>query len=223
MAASPFALNLIRAETQGGTTFSDRQSALQPRTLLSRPKGIVTSIRCTLAAPTAPGSFAPNFAAVDGNGVAPNGPSGAFGVGLLEPNSSGSYEGDDLDALDLSTLDSDLEGPIYSSLDSSFPDPLDPSFNTGSAMANGFVGADVLVSFPDSEPTVYASAKVLGLDVSYWLEVIKCTWHGDANRNGEFNSTDLVIAFQAGDYEQATQVGPREIGTETACLAVPTL
>ncbi|MCA9172729.1 MAG: hypothetical protein KDB23_33950, partial [Planctomycetales bacterium] len=39
-------------------------------------------------------------------------------------------------------------------------------------------------------------------DVAYWVSELKQTWMGDANLDGEFNSTDLVQVFQAGLYEQ---------------------
>lgn len=38
-------------------------------------------------------------------------------------------------------------------------------------------------------------------DVNYWVAELKGTWVGDANLDGEFNSSDLVTAFEAGEYE----------------------
>ena len=52
----------------------------------------------------------------------------------------------------------------YFSLDSGFLDPVFLVPNSGSAVANGFVGGDVLVSCPNCSPAVYASALQLGLD-----------------------------------------------------------
>ena len=38
-------------------------------------------------------------------------------------------------------------------------------------------------------------------DLTAWVRDIKATWFGDANLDGEFNSTDLVEVFQAGEYQ----------------------
>ena len=38
-------------------------------------------------------------------------------------------------------------------------------------------------------------------DLRYWIHSLKQTWFGDANLDGEFNSSDLVAVFQAGEYE----------------------
>jgi hypothetical protein len=75
--------------------------------------------------------------------------------------------GDNLDGLDIDTPPAFI-GPIAFSLDSSFPDPLKPPGapppNTGTASANGFSSADILVSAPGGAPALYAPAAMLGLD-----------------------------------------------------------
>ena len=38
-------------------------------------------------------------------------------------------------------------------------------------------------------------------DRQFWLKDVKRTWLGDSNLDGEFNSTDFVKVFQAGEYE----------------------
>ena len=38
-------------------------------------------------------------------------------------------------------------------------------------------------------------------DVIYWVEVLANTFIGDSNLDGEFNSSDLVVVFTAGEYE----------------------
>ena len=38
-------------------------------------------------------------------------------------------------------------------------------------------------------------------DISVWVRDLKQTWLGDANLDGEFNSTDLVVVFAAGLFE----------------------
>lgn len=40
-------------------------------------------------------------------------------------------------------------------------------------------------------------------DISAWLDITN-TWIGDSNLDGEFNSTDFVTVFQAGEYEDTT-------------------
>ena len=40
-------------------------------------------------------------------------------------------------------------------------------------------------------------------DRQFWLKDVKRTWLGDSNLDGEFNSTDFVKVFQAGEYEDA--------------------
>jgi outer membrane protein assembly factor BamB len=39
------------------------------------------------------------------------------------------------------------------------------------------------------------------LDLSIWIEALLHTYRGDANLDGEFNSSDMVAVFQAGQYE----------------------
>lgn len=127
--------------------------------------------------PTAPGPVIGNTDIMDGDGLV-GGFIGAFGgpgTGLIEPNGPliGStpgaiYDvGDNLDALDMDTHFDALFGRVYFSLDSSFPDPLEPPVaNTGTALANMFVGGDVLVTIPGGPgPIIYAPAFTLGLDL----------------------------------------------------------
>lgn len=40
-------------------------------------------------------------------------------------------------------------------------------------------------------------------DRAVWVEQLKKTWFGDANLDGQFNSTDFVAVFQIGEYEDA--------------------
>ena len=122
--------------------------------------------------PPAPGTGPGNQLVIDGNGVAP--PPAAIGLpglGLIEPMPAGcgiGCEGDNLDALDINTQLPDVQGLVYFSLDSDFPDPLDfPTANTGTASINGFSGGDVLVNRigAGTTPWIYASANTLGLDL----------------------------------------------------------
>lgn len=41
-------------------------------------------------------------------------------------------------------------------------------------------------------------------DRQVWVKELKRTWYGDSNFDGLFDSSDLVIAFQAGQYEDGT-------------------
>jgi hypothetical protein len=84
-------------------------------------------------------------------------------------------------------------------------------------------------------------------DLAVWVKDVKRTWFGDANLDGEFNSTDLVAVFQSGQYEDemnlnsswstgdwdtdgqfnssdlvvAFQDGGYEVGRRTGVAAVP--
>lgn len=115
--------------------------------------------------PVPPSPPTGNTAVYDGDGLPP---SGLPGLGLIEPNPPmpGFTPGDDIDALDVDTVPADLLGPVYFSLDSAFLDPLEgPFVNTGSAVANSFVGGDVIVNIgPTAGNLLYASAAMLGLD-----------------------------------------------------------
>jgi uncharacterized membrane protein len=47
------------------------------------------------------------------------------------------------------------------------------------------------------------SSVVDSLDYQIWVTDLKGTWIGDANLDGEFNSSDLVAVFEVGQYEDA--------------------
>ena len=117
--------------------------------------------------PPIPGTGPNNRTFLDGDGL---GPSGQPGLGLLEPMVPGCLFGcfgDNLDALDINSTQPDVLGPIFFSLDAGFIDPLDgPPLNGGTAPANGFSGADVLMSRAGGVPTVYIQAPMLGLDLN---------------------------------------------------------
>ena len=122
----------------------------------------------------APGT---NLGEFDGNGAAPF---GGPGLDLIEANppSVGALpdEGDNLDAWDIDTPvrgENNPEGEgqggrsVYFSLDSHFPEPFEPGppVNTGTAVANGYVGGDVLVSeLTGAAPSLFADSRFLGLN-----------------------------------------------------------
>lgn len=119
-----------------------------------------------------PGPFAPiagrNVGVIDGDGL-PSASGYAYpGTGIIEPinPTPGMPDtGDDKDAMDLvEATGVPLTGPYFFSLDASFFDPLEGVSNSGSALANGFVGGDVLRN-TITGPAVYAPANLLGLDL----------------------------------------------------------
>ncbi len=110
-----------------------------------------------------------NTLAIDGDGMVSPVPA-IPGLGLKDPNPPTPLalpdNGDNLDALDVDTTPNDAGTPLYLSLDAGFGDPLEvPPANAGTAMANGFVGGDVLVEpVPGAGLILYATAAALGLD-----------------------------------------------------------
>jgi hypothetical protein len=122
------------------------------------------------AVPTGPGPVIGNKGLIDGNGV---GPFGGPGLGLREPNpptpGQPFDQGDNLDAVDLDTMINNVKGPVFFSMDSDLADPLEgfPA-NSGTALGNGFVGGDVVVTPAVGSGLigVYAPAAALGLDLN---------------------------------------------------------
>lgn len=113
--------------------------------------------------------FGRNVGAIDGDGLASASGYAYPGTGLIEPNTpfGGLPDtGDNKDALDLveATAPVILTGPYYFSLDAAFVDVWEGVPNSGSAAANGFVGADVLRTDVGG-PVIYAPASILGLDL----------------------------------------------------------
>lgn len=125
------------------------------------------------AVPTAPSIRLGSRCILDGDGLSPPTPA-RRGMGLKEPNPYNSPvddEGDNLDAMDLRTSSSDLNGPVFYSLDAAFVDWAETGAvppNTGSAAANFVSGADILMVTPGTGAiaTIYASAATLGLDLA---------------------------------------------------------
>lgn len=127
-----------------------------------------------------------NVGMVDGNGLPSLTPAVYPGTGLIEANppTVGAIPdpGDNLDALDMDSAQN-TAGLVYFSLDSGFADPLEPgtAANLGTAIANGFVGGDVLVSAPGGLPAIYAPSFALGLGA------------------GDFNDLDALVLAENGD------------------------
>lgn len=116
------------------------------------------------------GGFPGNHADVDGDGRPQFPTYWAYpGTGLIEPNAPGLPPdlGDNLDAVD---VDGGAAGgttfPVFYSLDSTFADPRNGFPGSGTAIAAGFSGGDVLVTpFAGAAPALYAPAFALGLDL----------------------------------------------------------
>ncbi|MCK6457986.1 MAG: PEP-CTERM sorting domain-containing protein [Phycisphaerae bacterium] len=111
-----------------------------------------------------------NTGFLDGNGLLSVGGFVYPGLGLIEPNPPTPLAfpdpGDNLDGIDVDTVPADLAGPVYFSMDSAFIDPLEAlPANTGTAIANGFVGGDVVTVIPGGAMALYAAAGLLGLDL----------------------------------------------------------
>ncbi len=152
----------------------------------------------------------------DGNGDGPE------GVGLFEPNPpipGIPDEGDNLDALDFVTIEPEMSGPVYFSLDSRFLDPVESAPNSGSAGVNGFASGDVLVVYDTTiaaaTPVVYAPAIALGLDLiggpdSDDLDALALTESGD----GEYVQGEDRILF-------SVRRGSAIIGVPDSRLGLP--
>ncbi len=126
-----------------------------------------------------PGGFVPpfvippgNVALSDGDGLPGPSPFAYPGIGLIEPHGAGCLPpdpGDDLDALD---YDGPPGFPIYFSLDGAFGDVPCGLPLGASALANGFLPGDILVSGGAGPPAVWAPAAALGLGAADDLDAL---------------------------------------------------
>ena len=69
------------------------------------------------------------------------------------------------------------------------------------------LGAQIAAETPDLRFDVTHDSLVNGDDLTAWVKDLKRTWFGDADLNGEFNSSDMVQVFAAGRYETADDAG----------------
>ena len=105
---------------------------------------------------------------IDGNGFPPF---GGAGVGLIEPNPPTPQipadPGTNIDAIDVdSPTGPGIPMPVFFSLDTGFPDPMEGFPNSGTAAALGFVGGDILLCpGPGAPPVMWIPAPMLGLDL----------------------------------------------------------
>jgi hypothetical protein len=56
---------------------------------------------------------------------------------------------------------------------------------------------------PNTAFDLTADGAVNAADRDQWVNVLKKTYYGDSNLDGQFNSTDFVVVFTAGQYEDA--------------------
>ncbi|MCP4192193.1 MAG: hypothetical protein GY768_16395 [Planctomycetaceae bacterium] len=70
----------------------------------------------------------------------------------------------------------------------------------------GLLSAEVRLGNDTPSFDLNADLKVNDADRGVWVDDLRQTYFGDANLDGEFNSSDFVFVFQAGGYEDA-QVG----------------
>ncbi len=73
----------------------------------------------------------------------------------------------------------------------------------------GILGATILSheQLPNAAPLdLCCDEYVIDLqELSVWVHDLKITWFGDANLDGEFDSSDLVMVFSTGAYERAVE------------------
>jgi hypothetical protein len=63
----------------------------------------------------------------------------------------------------------------------------------------------VLAGSTDTQFDVNGDSSINGNDRLAWVNDLKMTYMGDSNLDGEFNSSDFVFVFQAGQYEDGVQ------------------
>jgi hypothetical protein len=80
------------------------------------------------------------------------------------------------------------------------PGDFDANGQLDAADINALTNA-IVTSSTDTRFDLDKNATLNLADHTYWVETLKKTYFGDANLDGEFNSADFVIVFQAGQYE----------------------
>lgn len=149
-----------------------------------------------------------------GQAVGPNGQAIAYEVSEaqvgtvldFEISSRESYTV--IDSLLISTSNELLEIYSQAEMDTffndgglSFPGDFDGDAELTAADIDLLSGA-VLAGDNDSSFDLNADSLVDQTDRVVWVHDLKVTWFGDANLDGEFNSSDLVVVLASGKYEQ---------------------
>ncbi|MFT7668386.1 MAG: hypothetical protein ACI8X5_001078 [Planctomycetota bacterium] len=188
-----------------------------------------------LSGPGLPPGPLPPFAApvghtgaIDGDGLASG--SGAVypGTGLIEPNFPGfPNAGDNLDAIDFDeTGFSGVGVPptgVYYSLDAAFFDTASGVPNSGSAMAHGFTGADILWT-PGGPPALWAPAMALGLNLINMQEDdidALAIWE---NGSGAFEPSQIPFDWLGGDRDMvlfSVRRGSPVVGMPDSIFGIP--
>lgn len=178
------------------------------------------SMRFEAAADIFRGLDGPDASVLAIDGAGGESPTRALGLGLIEPNPPDTLEfdaGDNLDALDVNTVDADLVGPIFFSLDAAFADPLEElnppqGPNIGSAQQNGLSGADILVSMPSQPAQIFLQAQQLGLDpLADDLDALALT---DVALDGVFDPSEDQVLY-------SVRRGSQIIGQIDSALGLP--
>jgi hypothetical protein len=155
----------------------------------------------------------------DGDGLpSPIPPKKGYGLVDLNPPTPNLVPdgGDNLDAVDIDARKTDFPGPpIFFSMDSAFPDPLEAPFaNTGTAVANGFSGADVVVSAAGGAPAIAIPAATMGLDLGgFDTDDLDALVFDDADGNWAYTAGETLLF--------SVRRGSAVIGVADSCFGVP--
>jgi hypothetical protein len=158
--------------------YSMGRSMPGPSIFSEAPKGdICADIITTFSMPVMPVSPTQaglHVSMVDGNGLFSQGAAGGFvapGLGAVEPNipdtgfPNGPFDqGSHVDALDFGPVNNPDVDSIWFSVDSGFFDPRAGVPNSGTSVAQGVSGGDVLERQASGVLRIYAKATDLGLD-----------------------------------------------------------
>ena len=95
-----------------------------------------------------------------------------------------------------------LEAHLQSAIGGNLPGDFNGDGQIGLTDVNMLIDA-IVDGSADTLYDVNGSDAVDDDDLYHWVAIIKNTWIGDADLDGEFTSTDFVQVFQRGEYEDA--------------------
>jgi len=136
------------------------------------------------------------------NGSAPNGGAYAIGKKLVSPN----Y--DDSEPFYI-VLNNGLSTELFEQAVTAADALGEPGMLWGDLNADGLLGVEDLdllagaiqLGDYDAQFDIDRDNSITPGDYHYWVTEVKQTWIGDSDLNGEFDSGDLIGAFQSGLYE----------------------